>query len=144
MDWSLYWRKSWEWVLIAIRRFLLSAQLWQCDIMATEGILTSGLCPTLIELLQGLFIVHITLDSTKHYGSLNSLEHYICTTSMTNIKPGWVSNPVSLRLEPQPGRINLGGAGKSPLHKSWGWYHPGMKFDWTISEMIWTVSYTIG
>ena len=41
-----------------------------------------------------LFIVHSTIDNTAHTNPLNSLEHCICTTPMTNIRPGRDSNPV--------------------------------------------------
>ena len=44
-----------------------------------------GLCLTLI--MNDPFIVHSTIDSTVHSIPLNSLEHCICTTTMTNIRP---------------------------------------------------------
>ena len=37
--------------------------------------------------LQGSFIVHSTIGSTVHFSPLNSLEHCIRTTTMTNIRP---------------------------------------------------------
>ena len=37
--------------------------------------------------LQGFFIVHSAIDITAHSMSFNSLEHCLCTTSMTNIGP---------------------------------------------------------
>ena len=46
-----------------------------------------GTCPTLIEWLQGFFIVHSIIDSTVHSKPLNNLEHCICTTSTTSIQP---------------------------------------------------------
>ena len=64
--------------------------------IATEGSPKSGLGPTLIEWLQGFFIVRSTIDDTAHSRPLISLEHCICTTSMTNIRPGRDSNPVPL------------------------------------------------
>ena len=55
---------------------------------------------------KGSFIiVHSTMDITAHSGSSNSLEHCICTTPMTNIRPGQGSNPVPLSFEPQPDRM---------------------------------------
>ena len=41
------------------------------------------------EWLQGFFIVHSTIGSTVHSMPLNSLVHCICTTTMTNIRPGF-------------------------------------------------------
>ena len=45
------------------------------------------------EWLQGFFIVHSTIGGIVHFVILNSLEHCICTTTMTNIRPteirGW-------------------------------------------------------
>ena len=38
--------------------------------------------------------LYSTIDSTTHARPLNSLEHCICTTSMTNIRPGRDLNPV--------------------------------------------------
>ena len=46
------------------------------------------------EWLQGFFLVHSTIDSTVHSMPLNSLEHCICTTTMTNIRPDRDSNLV--------------------------------------------------
>ena len=51
----------------------------------------TGLCPTLIEWLRGLFILHSTIDSTAHSIHMNSLEHCIRTTLMTNCSCGGCS-----------------------------------------------------
>ena len=48
------------------------------------------------ERLQGFFIVHSTIGSTVHTMPLNSLEHCIRTTTMTNIRPDRDSNLVPL------------------------------------------------
>ena len=53
-----------------------------------------------------LCIVHSTIDSTAHCRPLNRpLEHCICTTSMTNIRPGRDSSP-ALSFEPQPDQMS--------------------------------------
>ena len=39
-------------------------------------------------------ILYNNMDITAHSSPLNSREHCIRTTSMTNIQPGWDSNPV--------------------------------------------------
>ena len=58
---------------------------------------------------QGLFVVHSTMDSTVHSIPLNSLEHCICITAMTNIRAGRDSNPVHLSFEPRPDWISSRG-----------------------------------
>ena len=90
-----------EWVNIVLRRFLHN----HGDI-AIEGSPKLVLCPTLIEWLQGLFIVHSTIDKIAHSRHFNSLEHCVCTTSMTNIRPGLDSNPVVLSFKPQPDQMS--------------------------------------
>ena len=55
------------------------------------------------------FILQSTIDSTAHSRPLNSLEHCICTTLMTNMRHGRNSNPVHLSFE-EPDRKN-----------HWGW-----------------------
>ena len=69
----------------------ISAQSWQYRDRKPK----SGLCPTLIEWIQRFFVVH-----TAHYNrqlctllSLNSLEHCVRTTAMTNIWPDRDLNP---------------------------------------------------
>ena len=56
--------------------------------IATEGSQKPELYPTLcpLELLQMYFIVHITIGNTIHYRRFNSLEHYMGTALMTNIR----------------------------------------------------------
>ena len=85
----------------ALRRFL-----YNHGNIATKGILNSGLCPTLIEWLQGFFMVHRPIDSTAHSRPLNSLDHCICTTPMTNIRTSRDSNPVPLNSKLQPDRMS--------------------------------------
>ena len=46
------------------------------------------------EWLQGFFIVRSTIGSTVHSMPLDSLEHCICKTTMTNIRPDRDSNLV--------------------------------------------------
>ena len=60
------------------------------------------------EWLQGFFIVHSTIGSTVHFMHLNSLEHCICTTRMTNIRrrPDQDSNLVPPGYKPQSIRIS--------------------------------------
>ena len=84
---------------IALRRFLHNH-----GNIATEGSPKSGLYSTLIEWLQGFFTVHSTIDNTVHSRPLNGLEHCICTTLMTHIRPGRDSNPVP-SFEPQLNRM---------------------------------------
>ena len=63
----------------------LSAQSWQYRERGKPKAGTKP-CPY-FELLQRFFIVHSTIGSTVHSMPLNSLEHCICTTTMTNIRP---------------------------------------------------------
>ena len=91
-------------VNIALRRFLHNH-----GNIATKGSPKSGLYYTFIEQFQGLFIVHNTIDNTAHSRPLNSLEHCIGTTSMTNIRSGRVSYPVPLSSEPQLDRMSRRG-----------------------------------
>ena len=51
------------------------------------------------------FIVHSAIDITAHTMPLNSLEHCIGTTSMTNIRPDQDLNPAALSFEPQQDRM---------------------------------------
>ena len=53
------------------------------------------------EWLQGFFMVHSTIGRTVHSIPLNSLEHCICTTTMTNIRPDRDSNLVPQRYKLQ-------------------------------------------
>ena len=62
------------WMNIDLRRFRHNH-----GIIATEGSLETGLCPTLNEILQGFFIVRTILDSTANFRPLNTLEHCIYT-----------------------------------------------------------------
>ena len=56
--------------------------------------------------LQGFFIVHNTIGSTVHSMPLNSLEHCICITTMTNIRPDRDSNLVPPGYKPQSIRMS--------------------------------------
>ena len=58
------------------------------------------------EWLQGFFIVHSTIGSTVHSMPLNSLEHCICTTTMTNIRPDRDFNLVPPGYKPQSIRMS--------------------------------------
>ena len=58
------------------------------------------------EWLQGFFIVHSTIGNTVHSMPLHSLEHWICTTTMTNIFPDRDSNLVPPRYKPQSIRMS--------------------------------------
>ena len=55
--------------------------------------------------LHRFFIVHSAIDITAHSIPFNSLEHCICTTSMTNIRPDQDLNPVALSFEPKQDRM---------------------------------------
>ena len=52
------------------------------------------------------FIVHSTIGSTVHFRPLNSLEHCICTTTTTNIRPDWDSYLVPPGYKPQSIRVS--------------------------------------
>ena len=74
--------------------------------IATQESLKLRLCPTLISNdLEGLFILHSTIGSTVHSMPLNSLEHCICTTTVTNTRPDWDSNLVPPGYKPQSIRM---------------------------------------
>ena len=57
-------------------------------------------------LLQGFFIVHSTIGSTVNSMPLNSLDHCVCTTTMTNIRPDRNSNLVLPGYKPQSIRMS--------------------------------------
>ena len=50
--------------------------------------------------------MHSTMGSTVHSMPLNSLEHCICTTTMTNIRPDRDSNLVPPGYKPQSIRVS--------------------------------------
>ena len=82
---------------IALRRFLHNH-----GNIATEGSPKPGLCPTLIfKWFQGFFIMNSSIGCTVHAMPLNSLEHCICTTTMTNILHDRDSNMVPPGYKPQ-------------------------------------------
>ena len=83
----------------------LSAQSWQYrDRRKPEG----GTMPySYFEWLQGFFIMHSTIGSTVHSMPLNSFEHCICTTTMTNIWPDRDSNLLFPDYKPQSIRMSL-------------------------------------
>ena len=81
-------------VNIALRCFLHN----HCNI-AKDGRVYA--LPLSNNCLHGFFIVHSAIDITAHSIPFNSLEHCICTTSMTNIRPDQDLNPVALSFEPQ-------------------------------------------
>ena len=54
-----------QWILLYV------AFLHNPGYIATVGNPKLGLCPTLIELLQGFFIVHSAIDSTAHSRSVD-------------------------------------------------------------------------
>ena len=56
--------------------------------------------------IQGFFIVQSTTGSTIHSMPLNSLEHCICTTTMTNFQPDRDSNLVPPGYKPQSIRMS--------------------------------------
>ena len=87
---------------IALRRFLHNH-----GNIATEGSPKPGLCPTLISNdFKFSFIVHSNIGSTVHYMPSNSLEHYICTATMTNIRPDRDLNLVPPGYKPQSMRMS--------------------------------------
>ena len=82
----------------------LSAQSWHYrDRRKPEA----GTMPySYFECLQGFFIVHGTIGSSVHSMTLNSLEHCICTTTMTNIHPDRDSSLVPPGYKPQSIRMS--------------------------------------
>ena len=58
------------------------------------------------EWRQGFFIVRSTMGSTVQFMYLHSLEHCICTTTMTNIRPNRDSNLVPPGYTPQSIRVS--------------------------------------
>ena len=71
---------------------------------------TDKLFPHLIQFSLGfLSSSQYHINNTADSKSLNSLEHWICTTSMTIIQPGRNSNPVPLRFESDLDQMNHGG-----------------------------------
>ena len=82
----------------------LSAQSWQYRDWRKPK---AGTVPySYFEWLQGFFIVHSTIGSTVHSLPLNSLEHCICTTTMTNIRPDRDLNLVPPGYKPQSIRMS--------------------------------------
>ena len=57
------------------------------------------------EWLQGFFIVHGAIGSIVHSIPLHSLEHCICTTTMTKIRPDRDANLVPPGYKPQSIRM---------------------------------------
>ena len=72
-----------------------------CNI-ATEGSLMSGICPILIEWLQGFFIVHNTTDNS--FEQIEAL--YVDNLDDKHSTNTRDSNLVPLSLEPQPDRMS--------------------------------------
>ena len=98
---------EWIYIYIYINEYCftsLSAQSWQyCDRKKPEA----GTMPySYFEWLRGFFIVQSTIGSTVHSIPLNSLEHCICTTTMTNIRPDRDSNLVPPGYKPQSIRMS--------------------------------------
>ena len=93
----------------------LSAQSWQYrDRRKPEA----GIVPySYFEWLQGFFIVHSTIGSTVHSMILNSLEHCICTTTITNVRPDRDSNLVPPGYKPQSTRMSH--RGRSACYCRW-------------------------
>ena len=88
------WHSHDEWVKIALGQF--SAQSWQYRDKRKPEVGTIYYCPILIKWLQGLFVVHIIIDSTSHSRPLNNYEHCICTVSLKKIRAGRDSNLVPI------------------------------------------------
>ena len=99
----------------------LSAESWQYrDRRKPEA----GAMPySYFEWLQGIFIVHSTIGRTVHYMPLNSLEHCICTTTMTNIRPDRDSNLVTPGCKPQSIRMS---------HRGWHLSDCAITFEWLL------------
>ena len=94
---------------IVLRRFLHNH-----GNIATEGSPNPGLCPTLI-LNDFKGSLWCTVPEAAHYMPLNSLEHCICTTTMTNIRPERHSNLVPPGYKPQAKRMSHRGRPESEL-----------------------------
>ena len=94
----------------------LSAQSWQYRDRRKPK---AGTMPySYFNWLQGLFIVHSTIGSTVHSMHLNSLEHCICTTTMTNIRTNRNSNLAPPGHKPRP--IRMSHRGRPYICKSTG------------------------
>ena len=84
----------------------LSAQSWQ---NRDRRMPKAGNMPySYFECLRGFFIVHNTIGSTVHSRPLNSLDHCICKTTMTNIRRDRDLNLVPPDYKPQSIRMFLG------------------------------------
>ena len=102
----LFWNNRWKdpEVNIVLCRFLHNH-----GNIATEGTPKPGLCPTLIsnDFKGSLkYTVQSTIGSTVHFIPFNSLEHCICTTTMTNIRPNRGSRLVPPGYKPQSIRMS--------------------------------------
>ena len=93
--------------------YAASAQLWQYrDRRKPE----TGTMPYSCRMPSRFFILHNKINSTAHSRHLNSWEHWICTVSMTSIRPDRNSSPVHLSFEPQPDRMSHRGRPGSKQH----------------------------
>ena len=106
----------------------LSAQSWQ---YRNRWKLEAVTMPySYFEWPKGLFIVHSTIGSTVHSSLLNSLEHCICTTSITNIRPDRDSNLVPLGYKPAP--VNTNEPPRPPSHLWWSAVNDSVRATWWI------------
>ena len=102
----------------------LSAQSWQYRDRRMPEV---GTMPySYFEWLQRFFIVHSTIGSTSHFIPLNSWEHCICTTTMTNIRPDRDSNLVPAGYKPLSIRMRY--RGRLIYQLSWRY----LKTDWIL------------
>ena len=90
---------------IQIEKLLRFLTYWEPRSAAKTKSVKPGLCPTPIKWLWVFFIGHIIITSPADSKTSNTLEHCICTTSMSNIWTGRDSNPVpSFELHTQKTR----------------------------------------
>ena len=83
-----------------------------------------------VEWLQGFFIAHSAIGSTVHSRPLNSVEHCICTTTMTNIRPDRDSNLVLPGNKPQSIRMSHRGQPSGSVNGSTSVGNPADEIRW--------------
>ena len=96
---SMLARRLWRWYIEWVSEYCFTSLSAYWDNIATEGSQKPGLCPTFEWLLYSVqYHRQQCRPSLMH---LNSFEHWICTTTVTNIWPDRDSNLVPPRYRPQ-------------------------------------------
>ena len=116
--WLLHTQRSGcssRWILSGMSEFYftsLSAQSWQYrDRRKSEF----GTMPYPYRTTSGVLYGAQCIDSTAHSIPLNSLEHCICTTPMTNIRPDRASSSVTSEFPATTGRDRMSHRGRHPM-----------------------------